>query len=76
MGDPLKPQKAALGLEVWANGTWDEIEQLRAQLGAIGLIVVPTDGKGRPSPAEPTALGGADRGRYRWYGRVRVRGER
>lgn len=75
MPSPLKVQNAPMGLEIWAIGSADEIQQLRAQLGAIGLVVVPTDGKGRPEPIEPMPLGGADRGRYRWHGRVRVRGD-
>jgi hypothetical protein len=63
MGDPLKVRQAALGLEVWANGTWDELEQLRAQLAAIGLLV---------DPATPAAIPGK-RGRYRAYWRLHVR---
>lgn len=75
MGDPLKPQKAALGLEVWANGTPSDLDLLRRHLAAMGGIVVPVDGKGRPDPVEPTPLGGADRGRSRVYWRIHVRGE-
>lgn len=67
MADPTKPAKSSLGLEVWANGTWDEIEALRAQLGTLGLMA---------APAAPAAMGGADRGRYRRYGRLHVRGDR
>lgn len=66
-----------LGLEVWANGTWDEIAALRAQLAAMGLIVVPepdpTDTQAcRTDPIPPKPLPGKP-GRYSWYGRVRVR---
>lgn len=67
----------AIGLEVWAHGTWDEIAQLRAQLAAMGLIVVPepdpTDTLAtRTDPIPPHPIAG-EPGRYRWYGRVRVR---
>lgn len=67
----------ASGLEVWAHGTWAEIAQLRAQLAAMGLIVVPepdpTDTVAcRVDPMPPTPVAG-EKGRYRWYGRVRVR---
>lgn len=64
-------------LEIWAHGTWDEIAQLRAQLAAMGLIVIPepdpsdtTACRTDPTPATPLE---GERGRYRWYGRVRVR---
>lgn len=72
MGDPLKPARRDLGLEIWANGSWDALRRLRAQIAPLGTIVVPVDGRGRPDPAVPVPLAGADRGRYRLYLRILV----
>ncbi|GLH97377.1 hypothetical protein [Phytohabitans aurantiacus] len=73
MGDPLKPAKVAMGLEVWAIGTARELEWLQAALAGIGVVVVPTNDAGRPTPTTSTPLGGADKGRSRIYHRVHVR---
>lgn len=74
MADALKPPRRGIGLELWANGTAGEIEQLRAAVAGIGLIVAPATKAGHPGPpVEPVPMGGTDRGRYRWSVRVHVR---
>lgn len=62
VGDPLKKPQADTGTEIWAHGTWDELESLRAQLAAIGTL------------AQGQAPNLVSRGRYRAYWRLRVRG--
>jgi hypothetical protein len=73
MGDPLKVRQQAMGLEVWAFGTKPELDLLERHLRAMGHVVIPTDDRGRSVPSVPTPLGGADKGRYRWYLRTHVR---
>lgn len=62
MGDPLKPQLQAMGLEVWAIGSRDELDLMRRMLDANGRFLQP--------PEPPTLLLGNDKGRYRQYFRV------
>jgi len=62
VGDPLKKAQADTGVEIWAAGTWAELERLRAQLGTAGLL----------AQDKPPAL--VAKGRYRAYWRLRLRG--
>ncbi|WP_143194237.1 hypothetical protein [Micromonospora sp. CB01531] len=60
-----KPRaNSALGLEVWAVGTYEELTGLRAQLAGGGRLL---------EVGDPHVLAGADAGRYRQYIRVYVR---
>lgn len=65
MGDPTKPHLQAMGLEVWAIGSRDEVDLVRRMLAANGSFAQP--------PGAPTVLTGADRGRVRQYFRVYAR---
>lgn len=60
-----KPRaNSALGLEVWAIGSWDELTGMRAQLAGAGRLL---------EVGDPHVLVGPDAGRYRQYIRVHVR---
>jgi hypothetical protein len=71
VGDPTKPARQELGVEVWVHGSWDDVARVRVQLAPLGLLVVPTDKRGKPAPAAPTPVG---RGRYSWHGRYHLTG--
>jgi hypothetical protein len=61
VGDPTKKPQADTGVEVWATGSWAELERVRAQLGAAGVF------------AQDDAPKLVAAGRYRAYWRLRLR---
>jgi hypothetical protein len=54
-----------MGLEVWANGSRDELDLMRRMLDANGRFLQP--------PGDLVPFTGADKGRYRQYFRLAAR---
>lgn len=66
MPNPLQQRSTvAMGLEIWAIGTWDEVDLVRRMLDVNGAHL--------QAAQEPLPLPGADKGRYRGYYRVAVK---
>jgi hypothetical protein len=61
VADAIKAVRQELGTEVWAHGSFEDLQVLRGHLNAIGVDVAQTE-------QVPIA-----RGRYRWYARIHLR---